>query len=153
MNEDPPQGQLCGDRAHSAAKHSSSVAGRGSSLFGLAAVSTCCLGSAPGRVPGPCALGPQPTWARRRQLLLGREVQIFSLLGSPGPLGAFSLSAPTPILLSSRIFPGIAIGSRVKESWCSLSSGSWQLQSPLLSPRCSCPGSRSLEAQGEQNTL
>src|SRR3712207_7467438 len=47
--------------------------------------------SAPGSVPGPPALSLQPTLATLRQLLLGREVQILSLRGSPRALQNLSL--------------------------------------------------------------
>lgn len=46
---------------------------------------------APGSVPGPPALSLQPTLATLRQLLLGREVQILSLRGSPRALQNLSL--------------------------------------------------------------
>lgn len=99
----------------------------------------CCLGAGPWK----CPLAHSPLWQ-----LLGGEVQILSLLGSPRVLQ--NLLLPYVATFLNTIFRGIPIGNRLKESWCCFE---WELasQSLLLSPHCSCPWST--ESSGSAQTL
>lgn len=97
----------------------------------------CCLGTGPWK----CPLAHSPRW----QLLIGGEVQIISLLGSPRALQ--NLLFPYVATFSSTIFRGIPIGNRLKKSWSSVLSGSWQARVLCSAPTIVVPGG--LKAQGQ----